>query len=96
MPVRVEKTDQFDRLPTYMKFIAATYAAGKTFEDLNSIFGQQDAHHVYVMSGFRPAEVNIVPQNLPEQITEVDIIASWSDDHNNIFDCRPLRAKYFA
>jgi len=95
MPVIVMKTDEFYRLPDSLKFLAVTYAVGKKFESLNDIFSQQDERsHVYVMSSFRPVEIRIIPKNLPEQITEVDIMASWSDMHNNNFDCRPLRARY--
>ncbi len=92
----VLKGEGFDRMPEAWRDAAVKYALGRTFNSLYDIINQGGPGTVNPMGGFRVAEYRGVPRDLPEVITEADIIAHWGDSHNNTFDCVALKAKYLG
>lgn len=93
MPIVVEPTEDFKNIPLGRQESVKKYILDRKFSSLDDIFSQQDEHGDYVMSDFCLAEKKIIPQNLPEIITEVDIVARWPDNQGGHYEYVALKAK---
>jgi hypothetical protein len=95
MVIKIEKLPDYDRMPEAWKADAEAYLLNQTFNSLKDVLGERDGK--YPLSNFRFAEMRINPydlSDLPAVITEVDILASWSEGGRSYMDARALKARY--
>jgi len=88
----IEPTKEFEEIPEAWQEVARKYMLGREFNSLEEVFNQRDGRGVFVLSNFYVGEKRVIPNNLPYTITEVDIIARWSDSHLN-YERIALKAK---
>ncbi len=90
MTIVVEPTENYSMLPLATQEFVTKMIFGKSFNSLDDIFNQKDEKGHRMGSFFRRYEVKIIPKNLPEQITEINLITN-GDFYTEFI---ALKAKY--